>query len=120
MIGDTIGLTYNTVAKTLNKINQDGYGAEYYLDDAANNMRFSMSIKHTIPERGKAGESHLVRLDVEQYDSATGEYSHMSSAWCVIKTSDAPQVAADVDYTAQALVDFLTDANIDKVIARES
>lgn len=120
MIGDTISLTYNSIAKVLKKVNQDNHGASYYLDDTGNNMRFNLSIKHTIPDRGEAGESHLVRLDVEQYDSTSGEYTHTSSAWQVLKTSDLPQVTADCQFTADALVDWVIPANVALVLGRES
>jgi hypothetical protein len=121
MIGDTIDITYNTVSKTLTRVNPNGYSSEYYLDDkAGNDMVFNLSVKHTIPPRGSSGESHLARLDVEHYDSTSGEYTHTASAWMVIKTSDAPQVATDSDNAAQALVDAMSDTLIDQLIARES
>jgi hypothetical protein len=78
-----------------------------------------MSIKHTIPPKGESGESHLCRLDVDYYD-AENVLLRTSSAWTVIKTFDGVQLATASDNTTQALVDFLTDGNIDKLIARES
>lgn len=116
-LGDPIGITYNAVAKNLVKINQDNFGATYYLDDGTE--RFTLSVKHTIPPKGGAGESHLVRLDVEHYDGSD-VYLRTASAWTVIKTFDGKQDTASSDNVTQALVDYLTDANIDKVIGRES
>lgn len=115
---DPISITYNTVAKNLVRTRPlDGYGHQYELDEGTE--KYSLTIRHTVPQRGAAGESHLVRLDVEHYD-ADGVLERTSSAWTVIKTFDGVQVAADSDYTAQALVDFLSDSNIDKIVARES
>lgn len=121
MIGDTLSLTYNTVAKTLKLVDPGSYYAEYYLDDSsANNMRFNMTITHTIPARGEYPESHLARLNVEHYDATSGAYLRTSSAWMVIKTFDAEQDADACQYTTEALVDWCTDANIALVIDRES
>lgn len=116
-LGDPISVTYNTVAKNLVKINQDSYGSEYYLDDGTE--RFTVSVKHTIPSKGAAGESHLVRLDVEHFD-AEGILQRTSSAWTVIKTFDGKQDVNSSQYATEALVDFLSDANIAKLVGRES
>nr|UJQ85342.1 MAG: hypothetical protein 2 [Leviviridae sp.] len=115
--GDPIAITYNAVAKNLVKINQDSYGAEYYLDEGT--TRFHLSIKHTIPPKGAPGESHLIRLDVETYD-ADDILLRTSSAWLVAKTFDGKQNTTTSDYVCQALVDLLTDGNVDKLLARES
>lgn len=116
-LGDPVSITYNGVAKSLAKTYPANGGVEYTLDEVT--TRYTMSVKHTIPPKGGAGESHLVRLDVDQYD-AGNVLLRTSSAWIVIKTFDGVQLATASDYTTQALIDFLTDGNIDKIIARES
>lgn len=116
MLGDTITVTYNTVAKVLSRVKLEGYGANYYLDDTT--KRFYVNVKHTVPVTGQSGESHLVRLDVEHITS--DEVVRKTSAWTVIRTDVGIQEATSADYTTQALVDFLSDATIDKVIGRES
>lgn len=123
MLGDTISVTFNTVAKTLNRVRQDGYAAEYFLDDrATSNRTFAMNVKHTIPAaRGGDGESHLVRLDVDQYDSASPyEFLRRTSAWIAIRTDSNTQDQAEAENAAEAVVDFLSDATITKVVGRES
>lgn len=117
MIGDTISLTHNGGAIVLTKINQDNYGAEYFLESGV--RRFTMTVKHTIPSRGAAGESHLVRLDVEVYD-AGGVLLRTSSAWTVIRTDNGIQDQEESEDAAEALVAFLTAANITKVVGRQS
>jgi hypothetical protein len=117
MIGDTIGITYNAVAKTLNKVNQDAYGADYYLDDTT--MRFYISVKHTIPSRGKFGESHLMRLNVEYLD-AGGVLLRTASAWTVIRTDDANQDYVTSQRVVAALLTATTTANTNKLLGRES
>jgi hypothetical protein len=116
-LGDPIAITYNAVVKNLVKVNQDNFGSTYYLDDGTE--RFTMSVKHTIPASGEAGESHLVRLDVEHFD-VDGVLLRTSSAWSVIKTFTGKQDTNSSQYVSEALVDFMTDANITKVIGRES
>jgi hypothetical protein len=117
MIGDTVALTYNAGTVTLNRINQDNHGAEYYA--ASGNDRFTLSVKHTIPGRGKPGESHLARLDVEHYDAA-GVLLRTASAWTVIRTDNGIQTAVNLENAAKALTAFLTAANITKLVNRES
>jgi hypothetical protein len=98
-------------------MNQDNYGAEYYLDDGQ--TKFNLTVKHTIPARGKPGESHLARLDVEHYDAA-GVLLRVASSWTVIRTDNGIQDTNSSKYAASALQTFLTAANIAKIVGRES
>lgn len=116
-LADPVVVTYNAVAKNLVRINQDAYGSEYYLEDGTE--RFTLKVQHTVPPKGGANESHMVRLDVEHYD-AEGALLRVSSAWTVIKTFDGKQDSTSSDRVTQALVDLLSDAFILKVIGRES
>lgn len=115
MFAATIALTYGGVTKTLNRTNQDNGGSEYYLNDSL--LRFYLKISHTVPAKGKYGESHLVRLDVEQYD-ALGVLLRTNSSWTVIKTFDGIQDDPGSEDTAEALVGFLTPANIASLVDR--
>lgn len=119
MIGDTIAFTYNAVAKTLVKVNQDSFTAEYYLDDTANLMRFSLFVKHTIPATGKIGESHLVRLDTSYYDVA-GLLLRTASSWTVMSTNSGFQDLVSSQRTQAALLTITVPATTDKVLKRES
>lgn len=116
-LSDPITLTYDAVSVSLNRINQDNYGAEYYAESGT--KRFTMSVKHTIPAKGKSGESHLVRLDVEHYD-AGGVLLRTTSAWTVIRTDNGVQELVACEDTTAALVAFLTPANITKIAGRQS
>jgi hypothetical protein len=119
MIGDTVAVTYNAIVKTLNKINQDNYGSNYFLDDAANLMKFTLTVKHTIPPKGKFGESHLARLDVDHYD-ASSVLLRTATAWGVIKTDNGNQDSTSSSRVALALQTFMTSTNIGKLVGRES
>jgi len=117
MIGESIAITYNGVSKTLPRLNQDNFGATYFLEDGQ--LRYNLNVKHTIPQKGKPGESHLVRLDVEHYD-AVGVLLRTASAWTVIRTDNGIQDKTSSDRATSALQSFLTAANITKIIGRES
>jgi hypothetical protein len=117
MFGDTIGITYNAVAKTLTRVNQDNYGAEYYLEETG--IRYRASVAHTIPKAGQPGESHMIRLDVEHYDG-NNVLLRTASSWTVLRTSDAVQDSTSTTRCANALIAFLTPTNVGKLAARES
>jgi hypothetical protein len=115
-LSDPTVLTYATVAKSLNRTNQDNFGSTYYLEDGT--KRFTLNVKNTIPAKGKSGESHLIRLDVEHYD-ANNLLLRVSSAWTVIRTDDGIQDATSSQDAALALAGFLTAANIAKLVSRQ-
>lgn len=117
MFADPISITYNAVAKNLARINQDSNGSDYYLDGGTE--KFSLSIRHTIPARGGAGESHMMRLDVDHHD-ANGVFLRRCSSWTVIKTFDSTQDTTRSGYAANALVGLLTTTNVGKILAREN
>jgi hypothetical protein len=119
MFADPLSITYNAVAKSLAKVNQDGGGSDYFLDDTAlTETKFRLSVRHTIPARGQAGESHLIRLDAERYPA--GVYTRMDSAWFVAKSFDTAQSITSHHYLANALVGALTSANVLKLLSREN
>lgn len=116
MLGETISITYDAVAKVLSRVKQDGYGAEYYLDDST--KRFTVIVKHTVPPTGKAGENHLVRLDIEHITDSV--VTRKSSSWSVIRTDVGLQDSKTSEDTAKALTGFLNAATITKIVGRQS
>lgn len=119
MIADPISITYNAVVKSLNKINQDSYGSVYYLDDTTNLMRFTMTVKHTIPAAGKFPESHLMRLDVEHLN-ADGSLLRKVSSWGVTKTDSNTQDLVSAQRAIAAFLTAYTTTNTNKMLGRES
>jgi hypothetical protein len=115
-LADPLTLAYDAGNVTMNRINQDSFGAVYFGE--ATDKKLTLSVKHTIPARGEDGESHLVRLDVEHY--ASGVYVRTSSAWAVIRTDDGVQDAESSEDAMEAIVDLLSDANITKIVGRQS
>jgi len=118
-LADPIAVTYNAVVKNLNRINQDSYGSVYYLDDSTNSMKFTLTVKHTIPASGMFPESHLMRLDVEYLD-ANGKTTRVASSWNVLKTDIAPQDLVSSQRTQAALLTAATTTNTDKLLGRQS
>jgi hypothetical protein len=117
MLGNTLGITYNAVTKTLSRVKDDGYTADYYLDDGQ--QKYTLSVKHTVPPRGEPNESHMVRLDVAHYD-ANGVYLRTASAWSVLKTFDAVQDTVSSTRCANALVGLTDSTFVGKLAVRES
>jgi hypothetical protein len=119
MFADPLSITYNAVAKSLAKVNQDGGGSDYFLDDTAlTETKFRLSVRHTIPPRGVAGESHLIRLDAERYPS--GVYTRFDSFWLVDKIFYSSQDISEHHDLGDAFVGVLTSANVLKLLSREN
>lgn len=117
-LGDPLTFAYDGGNVTLNRINQDNYGAVYYGE--ATDKKLTLTVKHTLVARGKAGESHMVRLDVEHYDPTSGDLLRVASAWMAIRTDSGVQDQESSEDAAEAIVDFMTDANITKVVGKQS
>jgi len=119
MIGSTITFDVNAVAKTLNRVNDsEPYSATYFLAEATRD--YTVTIKHTIPSvRGASKESHLVRLDVVDYD-ADGVAIHKHSCWTVCEVTLGAQNTTDLGYFFFGLTDFCDSTNMAKVLSRQS
>lgn len=116
MIGDTIVFTVNAVAKTLNKINQDSYSAEYFLRESA--AEYTAKVSHQIPKGNATVEVHTIRFEV--VDIVDGVKSNPMACWLNIKT-DGVADATVLEQRAQALVDLLDNGTlIGQLIDRES
>lgn len=61
--GSTLTLTVNSVAKVLNRINQDNYGSEYYLRSATEEYRVKIRhSKESANKDGKVPDRHNVEV----------------------------------------------------------
>lgn len=117
MLSSPITLTHDAASVEVDRINQDGYSAEYFGKTAGGDA-ITMTVKHTIPARGADGESHLIRLDKDILD-ATGEYARTVSVWCVMKTTGDVQDDAEVQLLLDTLVAIIPTVDSD-VIGRQS
>lgn len=106
MLGDTISITVNAVAKTLKKINQDQYSSEYLLRETDGEYR--MKVRHSTDKalvRGERMDRHNVELTRTLYGTAPDDgYSIIVSS-----TLRNPQRIAgiDVDYVSDGLADWV-------------
>jgi len=118
MLADTLTITYNAVSVTLNKIKEANYSSTYFAENSTG--KFTLDVKHTVPAVGADGESHVVKLTVEYFDSVSGAYLKSCSPWFVVKTFDAPQNSTDAIRAANALVGLLTSTFVTQIVGRQS
>lgn len=119
MIGDTITVTYNTVATVLNKINQDGYTSEYYKRGTLEDMR--VFVRHS-NERVVAGkpayERHQIDLTRTVFaTTTTPERVYQVYTTIRLQKGSDPDAA---EYLTAALCGLSSSTFIDKVVGWES
>lgn len=108
-------ITVNTVAKTLNRIKSDGYRSEYSASDEA----FKMTISH---QESKGRTRRMVRIDnrVVATDPLTSESEYKNlGVYAVIDEPEYGFDDADIDHVVQALIAWLTTANVTKVLEHQ-
>jgi hypothetical protein len=119
MLGTSITITVNAVAKVLARVDDSQpYQATYYLSETTRD--YTCIVKHTVPKvKGASRESHLLRLDVTDYD-ANGAAIRKSSVWTVLETSLGSQNDVDLGYFRAGLAGFLDATNTGKILQRIS
>lgn len=115
---DPITFAFDGANYTLNRVGQSNYTSTWF--GVGTNLQINLTLKHTVPAVGAAGESHLARVDIDFFDATTTLFKRRASAWCSIRTDGAPQDSENSEDVTEALVDFLTDANITKLVSRQS
>lgn len=120
MLGQTVTLTVNAVAKTLNLINQDGYSAEYLLREVSGS--YTLKIRHTKDKpdsKGRVADRHFVDFSYTIFPDAQGLGGKTRRVYTtIVNLSDDDAVA--VVHLQQALQGFLTSATATKVVGWES
>lgn len=118
MLGDSITITVNAIAKPMKKINQDNYSAEYLFRETTGEYR--LKVRHS-NEKSSTGKVPMDRHNVEFSHTrfATGE---QPAATTVVSTTirnpkDADAVA--VDHLSDGLADFVK-ANAALLVGWES
>lgn len=117
MLADTLTITYNAASVTLNKVTEANYRSKYYAEGTG--VKYHLDIQHTVPAAGQPGESHLVKLTVEHFDT-NGVFVRSVNAWMVIRSPDASQDSTAALRAANALVSLTTSAFNTLVIGRQS
>lgn len=114
---DPQSITVNAVAKSLVRINQDGYSSEYFLREAT--LEYGFRIRNTSFLRaGVTIDRHNVEVTQTVYATPTVP-SVTRKAYVVLENSRA-DTPADAINLLKALAGWLTDANITKMVNRES
>lgn len=119
MLGDTITITVNAVARVLSKINQDNFAAEYLLRTATEEFR--VNVRHST-ESAKVGirpfERHNFELRHTVFATLTvAEVIRITATTIRCMKGDDP---AAVVLTAKGETAWLSDANLAKLVAWES
>lgn len=120
MFADTITITINSVAKVLNRINQDGYSSEYYLRSANDEFRLKIrNSSYTDKARGIKVDRHNVELVHTVFPVAPATISIVRKFYSV-QENDAVDVVIDNAKFGAGTAAFLTEANITKLLNWES
>lgn len=117
MLANTLTITYDAASVELTKISEQNNASTYFGE--ALSKKFTLEVKHTIPQRGQAGESHLVKLTVEHFDGSM-VYLRGVSPWVVIKTFDGVQDSAAAVAATSALLGALDAPMITSIVGRQS
>lgn len=108
-------ITINTVAQTLNRVKSDGYQSIYSKDDE--------SVKLTISHQESKGRTRrMARIDnrVVAADPLTSvnEWKNLG-VYLVIDEPEYGFDDQDIDYVVQALLAWLTSANVLKICSSQ-
>jgi hypothetical protein len=116
MFTDPQSVTINAVAKSLVRIETSGRKS-VYRDSTG---EWTLTISHD--EKSRNGR--LVKLTQEKVGADPFQTdvnrTYTQSASLVLNHPKVGFTAQETDYLAQGLIDFASDANIDKIIAGES
>lgn len=118
-LANPIAVVLNTVSKDLPKINLDNYGSEYLYQTTTYELRLKIRHSKETPKAGqKAFDRHNVELTQTVYATSTVPVITRQAYLVIRNTYDDDKTA--VSYLAQALIDLITDAHIDDVLAWQS
>lgn len=115
---DPLTFAYDAGNITLNRLAPVGNATVYF--GYGTNLTVTLTIKHNIPAVGASGEAHLCRVDIDHFDATTGALLRRSSAWANIRTDGGTQDVENSEDVTEALIDFLSDGNITKLVSRQS
>lgn len=117
MLGETITILIGGtggVSKTLNRINQDGYSAEYYLRESL--QEFRMKVSHT---KAKNADRHFVEIKqiIFPVGTTTPEIVRTASLVMNVKSNDDAALAVDL---YEGLTTYITGAIAVRLLGWES
>lgn len=120
MFADTITVTINAVAKILTRINQDGYGSEYYLKSATDDFRLRLrNTSYQDRVRGIKVDRHNIELVHQVFAVAPATIPTIRKYYSVLE-NDATDSNVDSSKFAAGITGFQTEANFLKLLNWES
>jgi isocitrate dehydrogenase len=120
MFSDTITITINSVAKVLNRINQDGYSSEYLLKTSTDQFALRLrNSSYTDKTRGKVIDRHNVELVQTIYPVAPATVSTVRKYYSVLENEQGDAVTDALNF-GLGIVGFQTSANLTKLLNWES
>lgn len=120
MFADPAVITINGVAKSLTRINQDGYSSEYVLRNALDEYRLFIRNKGRIDKkRGVSIDRHEVDLVHTIFPVAPATSSTVRKVYAVVENQQGDTLT-DPRNVALGLFALLNSANIDKLMNFES
>lgn len=114
---DPQSITVNAVAKSLVRINQDGYSSEYFLREALGEYTFKIRNTSFLRD-GQTIDRHNVEVTQTIYATTTVP-ALVRKAYTVIEHSRS-DTAADAVFLGLALAGWMTSPNLTKLVNRES
>lgn len=120
MFTDPSILTVNAVAKSLIRINQDGYSSEYLLRTGTDEFRLLIrNTTYVDKKRAVSIDRHNVDFTHTVFPVAPATLSTVRHAYAVIENQQGDTIVDPVKVAA-ALFVFLSEANITKLMNLES
>jgi len=117
---DTVTVTINSVAKVLNRINQDQYSSEYFLRGTSDEFRLKLrNTSYTNSATGKVTDRHNVELVQTVYAVAPATVPTIRKAYSVLENERVDGLTEPLNF-ALGFVAFHSSANITKLLNYES
>jgi hypothetical protein len=107
MLGDTLTITVNAVAKAMRKIKDGDYDAEYLLREAT--QEFRAKVRHSTEKslvNGLKVDRHNVEVTQTIFPSVTYPDGYMRQVYTVIRNLQTDS-ATEVDYLSDAVADWV-------------
>lgn len=122
MFSDTLTVTINAIAKTLNRINQDKYSSEYFLRETAGEYRLRIRNTSYVDKTRPVPISvdrHNVELTHTIYPVSPAVNSTVRKAYVVCENDRGDTIVDPVEHWTGVMA-FLTEANLTKLANFES
>lgn len=117
---DTITITINSVAKVLNRINQDQYSSEYFLRGTLDEFRLKVrNTSYVNKATGRTVDRHNVELTQTVYPVAPATIPTTRKAYSVLENERSDGITEPLNFDL-GFVGFFSSANVTKLLNYES